>query len=85
MGEFSHIEIQTPFPASEGRVAGKKRVNAFTQSELTAAFKAGTSAGVRVVLNFSPDGRKRVETFPLTSGESISPSDIDDAIEVGKW
>jgi hypothetical protein len=63
-----------------------RRAGAFTQSELTAAFKAGRAAGVRVVYEVRPDGTKRLETFPLGANEDPSPAnDIDDAIDRGKW
>jgi hypothetical protein len=62
-----------------------RRAGAFTQRELTAAFKAGTAAGVRVAYEVRPDGTKRLETFPIVPGNTQLGSDIDAAIEGGRW
>ncbi len=62
-----------------------RRAGAFTQSELTAAFKAAAAAGVRVAYEVRPDGTKRLETFPLTPGGATPANDIDAAIEGGRW
>lgn len=62
-----------------------RRTAAFTQSELTAAFKAGAAAGVRVAIEVRPDGTKRLETFPMLPVGEAAANDIDAAIERGAW
>jgi hypothetical protein len=61
-----------------------RRAGAFTQSELTAAFKAAAAAGMRVIYEVRPDGTKRLETFPLGS-EGAPANSIGEAIDGGRW
>jgi len=61
------------------------RAGAFTQRELTAAFKAAKAAGVRVAYEVHPDGTKRVQTFPIAPAGAPAANDIDAAIEGGRW
>ena len=62
-----------------------RRTSAFTQAEMTAAFKAARNTGVRVALEVRPDGTRRIETFPMSLGEMPAITDINDAIEKANW